>query len=108
MEDSEANGEISDADAEKGVGKRVAIAELITELRHKYITILKMHYSDNYSQGQCQPSSILVLIESADRALDNEKNPLNDWEFIRSYIVSDSYLGILSKLTHIPYFGTFF
>ena len=51
IEDSEANGEISDADAEKGVGKRVAIAELITELRHKYITILKMHYIDNYSQG---------------------------------------------------------
>ena len=57
-----------------------------------------MHYSDNYSQGQCQPSSITVLTESADRALDNEKNPLNDWDFIRSYIVSDSYLAFLAKL----------
>jgi len=47
-------------------------AELITELRHKYITILKSLYWEYFEAGQCTAPSVGVLIESADRALDTE------------------------------------
>lgn len=46
--------------------------ELFTELRHKYITILKSLYWEYFEEGQCQAESVRVLIESADRALDHE------------------------------------
>ena len=57
----------------------VAIDELIVELRHKFITILKSLYWEHFEEGQCQASSVTVLIESADRALDHENSPLADW-----------------------------
>lgn len=48
------------------------VEELFTELRHKYITILKSLYWEYFEEGQCQAESVRVLIESADRALDHE------------------------------------
>ena len=48
------------------------VEELFTELRHKYITILKSQYWEYFEEGQCQAESVRVLIESADRALDHE------------------------------------
>lgn len=56
--------------------------ELETELRHKYLTILKSIYWEFYEEGQCMAESIIVLIESADRALDQEEKPMQDWTFI--------------------------
>lgn len=47
-----------------------------------------------------------VLIESADRALDQEAEPLADWEFINSYIVSDGwYLRAIQALAGVPLLG---
>lgn len=48
------------------------------------------------------------MIESADRALDHEDMPLEDWGFIESYIISDSFLRVISKLAKIPFFGKIF
>lgn len=45
------------------------------------------------------PQTVIVLIESADRALDHEEQPMKDWEFIQSYIVSDSWISTLSSFT---------
>jgi hypothetical protein len=50
----------------------IMVEELFTELRHKYITILKSLYWEYFEEGQCQAESVRVLIESADRALDHE------------------------------------
>jgi len=33
---------------------------------------------------------------------------MKDWEFINSYIVSDSWISTLSNLTHIPFLGRLF
>lgn len=62
--------------------KKVELNDLITELRHKYITILKSIYWEHFEDGQMQPGSVTTLIESADRALDHEEEPLEDWGFI--------------------------
>ena len=75
--------------------------DLLTELRHKYITILKSIYWEAFEEGQCQSSSVRVLIESADRALDHEDRPIEDWTFINSYIVSDGwYMDFVTRCSH--------
>lgn len=47
-------------------------------------------------------------MESADRALDHEDRPMQDWEFITSYVVSDIFLGLAGKLVKLPLFGRIF
>lgn len=87
---------------------KVTIEELITELRHKYLTILKSQYWEFFEEGQCMPDSVVVLIESADRAMDHEETPMEDWTFIKSYIISDTFLSVLSGLSQIPLVGKIF
>lgn len=69
---SEAGGNNHHTESNLNQGGNVQIDELIIELRHKYITILKSLYWEHFEEGQCQASSVTVLIESADRALDHE------------------------------------
>mmetsp|Transcript_29366 Transcript_29366/g.44330 ORF Transcript_29366/g.44330 Transcript_29366/m.44330 type:complete len:150 (+) Transcript_29366:2222-2671(+) len=87
---------------------RVNVDEIIIELRHKFLTILKSQYWEFFEEGQCSPESVIVLIESADRALDHEHTPMEDWTFIMSYIISDSFLTFLSSLSKIPFVGRMF
>lgn len=44
--------------------------ELITELRHKFIFILKSLYWQTFQDSNCYGSSVIALNESADVALD--------------------------------------
>ena len=87
---------------------RVSVEELITELRHKYLTILKSLYWEFFEEGQCSPEAVVVLIESADRALDYEDKPMKDWSFLKSYLVSDTFVNFLGWLSAIPFFGRLF
>uniref|UniRef100_A0A7S3CTS7 Cyclic nucleotide-binding domain-containing protein n=1 Tax=Strombidium rassoulzadegani TaxID=1082188 RepID=A0A7S3CTS7_9SPIT len=87
---------------------KVNIDELITEMRHKYLTILKSCYWEFFEEGQCASESVIVLMESADRALDHEHTPIQDWNFIESYIISDSYIKVLSAMSQLPLVGKFF
>lgn len=48
------------------------------------------------------------MMESADRALDHEHNPIQDWGFIKTYIISDSFLKFLSGISSIPLVGRLF
>lgn len=73
---SEAGGNVHQTESGMNQGGNVQIDELIIELRHKYITILKSLYWEHFEEGQCQAGSVTVLIESADRALDHENVPL--------------------------------
>jgi hypothetical protein len=43
--------------------------------------------------------SVIVLMEAADRAMDNEGSEMQDWSFVISYIISDLWLKLLSNLT---------
>lgn len=78
---------------------RTSIEELTVELRHKYLTILKSIYWEFFEEGQMDPQTVIILIESADRALDHEDKPMKDYEFIQSYIISDSWISFLSNMT---------
>jgi hypothetical protein len=51
---------------------RTNVDELTAELRHKYLTILKSNYWEFFEEGQCNADSIQILIESADRCMDDE------------------------------------
>ena len=99
--EGETEGAILDKKKEKETKKfgRVNISELVTELRHKYLTILKSQYWEFFEEGQCMPESVVVLMESADRAMDHEEHPMEDWSFIKTYIISDTFLKILSGLS---------
>jgi len=92
----------------KGINGRVSIEELITELRHKYLTILKSLYWEFFEEGQCSPEAVVLLIESADRALDHENTPMKDWGFLKTYLVSDTFVNLLGFLSSIPLFGKMF
>ena len=59
--------------------------ELKIEARHRYLTTLKGLYWDNFEEGLCSSDAVLLLMESADRALDHEENPSKDWDFIQTY-----------------------
>jgi hypothetical protein len=87
---------------------RRQVDELTTELRHKYLTILKSCYWEFFEEGQCMPDSVIVLMESADRAMDHEEDAMQDWEFIRSYIMSESFVRLMSGLSQLPCVGRVF
>jgi hypothetical protein len=87
---------------------RVSIEELITELRHKYLTILKSLYWEFFEEGQCSPEAVVILIESADRALDHENTPMKDWGFLKTYLVSDTFVNCLGFFSQIPFIGKMF
>ena len=53
------------------------------------------------------PESVVVLIEAADRSLDHEADPMRDWEFIKSYIVSERTLYILNVMQGWPCIGKY-
>lgn len=76
---SDADNHMRTSQLKKG---KVTETELLTELRHKYLTILKSMYWEFFEEGQCGPEAVVVLMESADRALDHEDVDMKDWDFI--------------------------
>lgn len=96
--DDDGSGSLSDAadgsNVKTGTGT-VQYDDLIFELRHKFVTILKSLYWEFFEEGQCVPNTVSILRESADRGLDDASKELNDWEFINSYVINDSYLDFL-------------
>lgn len=51
--------------------------------------------------------SVVLLIESADRCMDNEEIELLDWQHIKGYILSDWYISCFSWLSRLPCIGSF-
>ena len=64
--------------------------ELITELRHKFIFILKSLYWQTFQDSNCYGASVIALNESADVALDLQDQPLDDWNYLRKNFVGNS------------------
>lgn len=87
---------------------KISESDLTTELRHKYLTILKSLYWEYYEEGQCSPDAVVVLMEAADRALDHESTPMQDWDFILSYFISERILRCSGSLAKIPLIGYIF
>lgn len=87
---------------------KVNINELISELRRKYLKILKSHYWEFLEEGQCTPESFLVLNESADACLDDESLELKDWDHCKHYLYSDSSMQRIGWISQIPCIGRLF
>ena len=47
-------------------------------------------------------------MEAADRALDHEDTPIDDWGFINTYVLSDTYLKCIGAFARIPLLGRLF
>ena len=52
--------------------------------------------------------SVIVLMESADRALDHEETEMEDWNFIKSYIMSENFVKFTIELSKLPCIGKLF
>lgn len=91
----------------KQVGK-ANIQDLLSELRRKYLTILKSHYWEYLEDGQCTPASYLLLNESADSCLDDESVEMQDWEHCKEYLFSNKTMQRIGRISQIPCLGRFF
>lgn len=75
-------------------------SELNSELRNKFYSILKSHYWEAFEEGKCMPDSIIILLESADRSMDDDTVEMCDWdEYLKSYLLSSSTLHLYIKLS---------
>jgi len=83
----------------------VRTKEILTELRHKYLTILKSKYWELFEEGMCRAGAVTALTESADRSLDYEDEPLTDWAYISAYALSPTYVKVLTTLAGVPCVG---
>lgn len=72
--------------------------ELYIEAKHRYLTSLKGIYWDFLEKGRCLPSSALLLIESAARAIDHESDDIKDFTFLESYFTKTWFDKIWIKL----------
>jgi len=55
--------------------------ELLSEFRHKYLVILKSQYWDFFEHGLCMPNSVIIMMESVDKCMDNESEAMDDYKF---------------------------
>lgn len=59
--------------------------ELYLDTKHRYLTCLKGIYWECFQSGQCTSKAVLLLIESANRAVDHAEDPIKDFTFIQTY-----------------------
>lgn len=72
--------------------------ELYIEAKHRYLTSLKGIYWEFFEQGQCDGNTVLLLVESAARAIDHEVDPIKDFTFIESYFHRNWFDNFYMKL----------
>ena len=58
----------------------VSEQEIVRELRHKYLVLLKAQYETNFNNGLCSPDAFVFLQLSCDIGLDNDDLPMKDFE----------------------------
>ncbi|CAD8062241.1 unnamed protein product [Paramecium primaurelia] len=67
---------------------------LLTEIRRIFLMALKGIYMEQFESNQCSPDTIILLTESANLDLDNDKEHMNSWEFLQSQF-SERYINLL-------------
>jgi len=78
--------------------KSIQDDELVQEIRHKFLTTLKGTYWHFFEEGSCFPETVIMLSESADRAIDHEQTPIQDLEFVLNYIKTDLFTRSMKHL----------
>ena len=82
--------------------------ELIIETRHRMLTTLKGIYWEFFEEGLCNPNAVVLLIESADRAIDHETEQCKDWMFFQEYFGAKTVNRIYNWGSKIPIIGEYF
>jgi len=54
----------------------------MAELRHRFYIELKASYWHHFEEGLIMPKAVIILLESADRAIDHEQEEYNSWPYI--------------------------
>ena len=68
--------------------------DLLTEVRRIFLMTLKGIYWDLFDKNQCSPDALIILTQSANLDLDNDKEHMNSWEFLESQF-SEKYINSL-------------
>jgi hypothetical protein len=72
--------------------------ELYLETKHRYLSTLKGIYWEFFTKGYCSARSCLLLIESANRAIDHADDSLKDYKFLETYFDAGLVWKCLIKL----------
>lgn len=81
---------------------------LTQETRRRFLTTLKRLYWHEFESGNCLGFTSLILIDSANRALDHETEQMEDWEMLENSIYNHSFMKFYSKSSKIPLIGRLF
>ncbi|CAG9319318.1 unnamed protein product [Blepharisma stoltei] len=89
-------------------GFQIDSGELVTETRRRYLTTLKRLYWHEFENGHCMGYTALILIDSANQALDQEDHHMEDWEKFENSVYNHSLMKFYLKFSKIPIIGKFF
>lgn len=78
------------------------------EHRHRFLQTLKSNYIRHFDLGQCGNKAVTILVASAERSLDNDSKPLDDWNIIKDYIQGGPLLNTYKALKSAPLVGRIF
>eukprot|EP00359_Climacostomum_virens_P000413 CAMPEP_0204896274 /NCGR_PEP_ID=MMETSP1397-20131031/66_1 /ASSEMBLY_ACC=CAM_ASM_000891 /TAXON_ID=49980 /ORGANISM="Climacostomum Climacostomum virens, Strain Stock W-24" /LENGTH=666 /DNA_ID=CAMNT_0052063859 /DNA_START=196 /DNA_END=2196 /DNA_ORIENTATION=+ len=81
--------------------------ELEQEMRRRYLTTLKGIYWHEFEEGQIFGASALILINSANMCLDNDKSPMCDWEYTLRDIYFKSLISLSLRFSSWAFIGSF-
>jgi hypothetical protein len=84
---------------------RIDTAQLKCDLRMKYMTLLKAAYQSAYDGGSVLEMTMVMLTESIDDQMDDEKAEMADWEFFDKKINFTEYLQMDTYFSRWPIVG---
>jgi hypothetical protein len=80
--------------------------EILAEVRTRFLMELKSCYWELFESNQCSGDSLAVLIQSANWDLDNYRNEMQSWEWLKSHYDEDLNM-ILFKIRQWPIIGSY-
>jgi hypothetical protein len=84
---------------------RIDTAQLKCDLRMKYMTLLKAAYQSAYDGGSVLEMTMVMLTESIDDQMDDEKAEMADWDFFDKKINFTEYLQMDTYFSRWPIVG---
>lgn len=82
--------------------------DIILETRRRYYTTLKGLYWSIFEEHCCFGDSAVLLIQSANRCLDNIREEMRDWEIVTSIIYPQRLMRFLHIASRLPLLGSYF
>jgi NhaP-type Na+/H+ or K+/H+ antiporter len=79
---------------------------ILKEVRHRYLTILRGLYWEQFTGGQASARSTFMLMKSVDIGIDLEAVEMHDWENLEKSLIKGWYLKALLALRSAPLIGS--